>query len=243
MNQLVLMMSCDKNQGKTLMAITLANVLSRESKVLLIDVTTSKKTIASYLGVEEQIVYDVGDMMLGTCQMDSAIMEVRIGEVVVDFIPAPRMRTKIYNRAELIEKLSILPAQKYDFIIIDGIELCSTDYYYDYTSINYLIMMIESKIEDLKKINIATQKIGKEALENTYFVLSRYHKTLYQKGQLLSGKEIEEMMNISIIGQIDEEKRFESIDRYTELPKEILEPFLNMANQFSEIFQNHKISQ
>ena len=64
--------------GKTMFAVNLASCLAmRGSKVLLIDMNSGFRNLDICLGLENQIVYDISDVVNGICTIKKALIRDR----------------------------------------------------------------------------------------------------------------------------------------------------------------------
>lgn len=115
----VLITSCKGGIGKSTVAANLGTVLSElGKKVLLIDCDFGSRCLDLILGCENEIVYDLGDLLSGTADAEKVLFRFTDEENLL-FCAAPSAMTEV-NAAELavaIEKL--IETCEPDFAIID----------------------------------------------------------------------------------------------------------------------------
>ena len=236
MNKLILLASCEQKQGKTILGFELAKKLGEKHKVQYVDIARSEKSLAMYLGIESNVVYDFVDVMEGTCQVEEATIPVEINGVrAFDLVPSPRLKSKTYRSSELIEKIALIFGKSYDYTIIDGIHLYQDENYFDYNSVHRILFLTEAKTEDLKKIDGCIQKIGKEKLEHVIMVLNKYVKADVQKGLMYRQKELEEMLKIRIRGTISRENTLDNVDRIEEISETSIKEYRDAVS----VIMNH----
>lgn len=234
MSKFILITSCKEKQGKTLLAIELAKKIAKTHKVLFVDISKSSKSAASYLGIDENIIYDFVDLMSGVCSVEEATIKTNNDNYLFDLIPAPRMRSKFVRDSKMFEKFFMIFSKSYDYVIIEGIDLFQDNVYYDYDGLDRIVFITEGKTEDLKKIDVCIQKIGKENAEKVLSIINKYSKTEMIKGRMYNLKELDEMMQINIIGELGFNSGYESIEVMNDQSDVILRGFKDLAAKIAE---------
>jgi septum formation inhibitor-activating ATPase MinD len=125
-------------------------------------------------------------------------------------------------------------SKSYDYVIIEGIDLFQDDIYYDYDGLDRIVFITEGKTEDLKKIDVCIQKIGKENVEKVLSVINKYSKSEMIKGRMYNLKELDEMMQINIIGELGFNSDYESIEVMNDKTDVILKGFKDIAAKIAE---------
>jgi len=93
MGSVVLVSSQKRDIGKTVLAIKMSIELSKIGKnVLLIDLSSGKKKISEYLNVNEDIIYDIKDVLDMTCSLEQAVIEI---DDKLSILPNPRIAGKL----------------------------------------------------------------------------------------------------------------------------------------------------
>ena len=64
--------------GKSMLAANLGTTLALQGhKVVLIDLDTGLRNLDLYLGIENNIVYDINDVLTGVCRIRQALIKVK----------------------------------------------------------------------------------------------------------------------------------------------------------------------
>lgn len=101
--------------GKSTFTAGISKALSeREKKILAIDCDIGLRSLDLLLGHSSDIVFDWGDVILGRCSVEQAIIK---GEV--DFIAAPRNADDAFTN-EAFKKMIDTVSDAYDYIFIDS---------------------------------------------------------------------------------------------------------------------------
>ena len=78
MGKAIVIASGKGGTGKTMFAANLGATLSRQGhKTVLIDLDTGLRNLDLYLGLENNIVYDVNDVLTGVCRIKQALVKDR----------------------------------------------------------------------------------------------------------------------------------------------------------------------
>lgn len=195
----VVMVGSQKNNiGKTVMALKLGiEIAGRGKNVLLMDLSSGKVKMSEYLKVEEDIIYDIADVIMDTCTLEHGIIEIIEN---LSLLPFPRVPEKINQINKESFTNLIDSAIKYDYIIIDVDKLTSS--YIDFSKINNVISLNNNDFSCIKEIN--SDKIISLKSSNFIPVLNKYNKTGAKKGIMIKLKDIEKLTENTILAAIEE---------------------------------------
>ncbi len=204
--------------GKTIIGIKTGIELSNRGKrILLIDLANGNKKIAEYFKVDEDIIYDIKDVLDGTCSMEQAIIDISDN---LRIIPFPRVLNKIDNiKKDSFLKLIAEAKDKYDIIMIDvnGLSSC---YYLDFTKIESIIIINNNDFSAVKEINNAYNIAKKFELKENV-IINRYNKKNASKGTMLKIKDMNKMLDTEILATVEEENKYVDADYNFLLNKDI----------------------
>ncbi len=92
MGKTILIASGKGGTGKTMFAVNLgATFANNGKKVLIIDMDLGLRNLDLYLGVENNVVYDVYDVMTGVCRIRQGIIQDKRFENLYIMSASPRM--------------------------------------------------------------------------------------------------------------------------------------------------------
>jgi septum formation inhibitor-activating ATPase MinD len=210
MGDVILVSSQKSNIGKTVITVKIGIELSNnERKVLLIDLSSGKKKIAEYLNVDEEIIYDIKDVLDETCSVDQALIDVNEN---LSLLPYPRVIDKLKKiTPESFNKLITLAKSKYDAIIVDTDNIINLSHInYDY--VDLLILINSNDFSSVKELNNELLLAKHYELENTIVIINKYNKKEASKGKMLMLSEMEKLINKKIDISLKEEERFNNIN-------------------------------
>lgn len=223
MGKVVLVGSQKSNIGKTIICIKTGISLSQDGKkVLLVDLSSGKKKMSEYLNVNEDIIYDIKDVLDTTCSFSQAVIEINNG---LSLLPCPRIADKLSDiRLEAFTRLFNEAKEYYDLIIADVDKISHS--YIDLNLVNIVLSVNNNDFSCIKEINSDKYIARKYNVESIIAILNKYNKKNAKKGTMMNSKEIQNMTEISVNAIIEEDLKFSNAD-YDFL-------FSNEENSFSK---------
>lgn len=105
--------------GKTMFAVNMASILAmRGRRVLLIDMNTGMRNLDICLGLENQVIFDLSDVISGICKLKKALVrEKRFRSLYL--LSTPQICGKAKVKPEHMKILCEGLGEKFDNIIID----------------------------------------------------------------------------------------------------------------------------
>ena len=104
--------------GKTLVTAALGLVLSRRGKrILLVDGDMGLRDLDLVLGVQDDVLYDVTDVIRGRCSAGRAILSIGPG---LDFLAASQKHTWEKIESSSFQYVLEQLAQEYDGVLVDS---------------------------------------------------------------------------------------------------------------------------
>ncbi|MDD3226471.1 MAG: AAA family ATPase [Tissierellia bacterium] len=216
------------NIGKTMISIKLAVELAKSGKiVLMMDLSSGKLKMSEYLNVNEDIIYDIVDVMKKTCTLEQGIIEINEN---LSLMPSPRIPGKIneINKESFINLLQSIEA--YDYVVIDADKLTSV--YIDFSKINNAITINNNDFSCIKEIN-SDKKISSKAA-NFIVVINKYNNKKAKKGIMMKNNDIEKLTEIKVSSLIEENIK------YSDLQYEMLFNSDFLKTEINNIIRNLK---
>ena len=112
--------------GKSTVAVNLAVSLARRGKkTVVIDADTGLRSLDVLLGMENDVVYDLTDVVEGVCKLRQAVVKVRDVDNL-SMLAAAQLRDMSSVSREQMEKVVSELKEQFDYVIIDcpaGVDL------------------------------------------------------------------------------------------------------------------------
>ncbi len=202
MGKSILIASGKGGTGKTMFAVNLgATLVSNGKKVLIIDMDLGLRNLDLYLGVENNVVYDVYDVMTGVCRIKQAIIQDKRFENLHMMSASPNKEdgtlTPLHMKV-LCGKLR----DKYDYILIDapsgiddGVTIASA-------GADMAIIVTNPEYSAIRDADALDRELMKLGIQDRYVVLNKIVADLINMGYAPSLMEVTELLRPTLIGAI-----------------------------------------
>ena len=213
MTRIIVVTSGKGGVGKTTTSASIATGLARRGKkVAVIDFDVGLRNLDLIMGCERRVVYDLVNVINGEATLTQALIKDKHCDNLY-VLPASQTRDKDALTEEGVEKvLKELEHQAFDFIICDSPAGIETGAVMALTFADEAIVVTNpevSSVRDSDRILGILQAKSRRAIENRepvkeHLLITRYNPTRVEAGEMLSYKDIQEILRVAIIGVIPE---------------------------------------
>ncbi|BAP58646.1 septum site-determining protein MinD [Candidatus Tachikawaea gelatinosa] len=214
MTRIIVITSGKGGVGKTTSSAAIATGLAQKGKkTVVVDFDIGLRNLDLVMGCERRVVYDFVNVIQGDAKLNQALIkDKRIEKLYI--LPASQTRDKSSLICQNIEKIfNDLKKMKFDFIICDspaGIEKGALmAFYFADEAIIIANPEISSVRDSDRMIGMINSKSFRSinALEpvKEHLLLTRYNIQHVLKGDMLSVKDVSEILHIPLIGVIPED--------------------------------------
>ena len=212
MTQIIVVTSGKGGVGKTTTSASLACGLARHGKkTVVIDFDVGLRNLDLIMGCERRVVYDFVNVVNGECTLKQALIkDKRFDNLFV--LAASQTRDKDALDKDGVGKvLKELEEDGFDFIICDspaGIEKGAflAMYYADtaVVVVNPEVSSVRDSDRVLGLLSSKTQKAERGERVDDFLLLTRYNPVRVESGEMLSIKDVEEILGLKVLGVIPE---------------------------------------
>jgi septum site-determining protein MinD len=214
MTRIIVVTSGKGGVGKTTSSAAIATGLAKQgNKTIVIDFDIGLRNLDLIMGCERRVVYDFINVIQGDATLNQALIKDKKTKNLF-ILPASQTRDKdalTYIGVENI--LEELIKMKFDFIICDspaGIETGAILAIYFADEAIITTNPEVSSVRDSDRILGIISSKSKRAKQNKipikeHLLLTRYNPTRVKKGEMLSMKDVVEILQIPVIGVIPED--------------------------------------
>ncbi len=190
--------------GKSSVAIGLANAFAfRKKRVLIMELDIGLRCIDLMLGVENEVVYDLGDIVCQRCNVYDAI----IRKNDISYIAAPPNISPEFSFQKVVELINKLKGE-FDYIIIDtpaglGISILSIR---NLADIALIVTTPDSVcIRDAAKVALMAEESG---FTNYKLIVNKVNKLNIKKAGISDLDEIIDSVGAQLIGVIPDDASY-----------------------------------
>ena len=195
--------------GKSAITANLGAALSDSGKqVILIDADIGLRSLDALLSLENNVVYDVIDVITGECELDQALLRCEAFPNL-HLLPAAQ-----FSRAKALDpfhfsNLILTLRDRFDYILIDcpaGIERGLRNVLK--SGIDEIILVVTPDDVSVRSAGRAFQVIDAKALPRPRLIVNRLDADLIHAGEMMSARTVSEVMDLQLLGEIPEDRAF-----------------------------------
>ena len=206
MGKVIVITSGKGGVGKTTSSANLGAALAMENqKTLLIDTDIGLRNLDVVMGLENRIVYDLIDVIEGTCKPKQAIIKDKRNDNL-HLLPAAQSRDKNAVTPEQMRELIDTLKTEYDFILVDcpaGIEqgfknaIAGAEEAYVVTTPEISAVRDADRIIGLLEAN---------EIRNPKLIVNRLRVEMVKDGNMLSVEDVTDILGIKPIGIVPDDE-------------------------------------
>ena len=214
--------------GKTTCCVAIGDELaSRGYSVLLVDTDVGLRSIDELLHMSQRIVYDWGDMILGRCKGEDAVV---VSSENLDLLTCPLQYDDAFTPENLKKVIEEFDAD-YDFILIDSPAGIDIGFENAAAAADRAIVVSTSDSVCVRSAARAGDKLYDMGINDVRLIINRFRKKSVINRKFLNIDDVIDKTMIQLIGVVpeDEELTFGSImEKRTQAS---FSPFVRIVNR------------
>ena len=200
--------------GKTTTSANLAIGTAQEGKkTVVVDFDIGQRNLDMILGLENRVVYDITNVMDG----DATLSQALIKDKKIDnlyFLAASQTKDKSVLEKEKVKKLIDILREEFDFIFLDSPAGIEGGFEHTIHFADNVIVVVNpevSSIRDADRVIGLVDAKSHKAIEGEqvgkFLIINRIDPELIAKGEMLETEDILDILSISLLGKVPEDKR------------------------------------
>lgn len=207
MQNVIVVTSGKGGVGKTTTVANLGSGLAQQGKkVILIDTDIGLRNLDVVLGLENRIVYDLVDVVEGTCRVKQAIIKDKRYEGLY-LLPAAQTRDKMAVTPQQMKKLVAELEEEFDYVIIDcpaGIEQGFKNAIAGAKSAIVVTVPEVSAVRDADRI---IGLLSASGIDDVQLLVNRLRADMVKRGDMLALDDTLDILGIDLIGVVPEDEK------------------------------------
>lgn len=194
--------------GKTTATANLGMSIARLGyKIALIDADIGLRNLDLLLGLENRILYTAMDILEGHCRLDQALIrDKRWKNLSILAISKNRQRYNV-TRENMLNLIYSITNLGYNFILIDCPAGIDVGFINAISPAKEAIIVTTPEITAIRDADRVAGLLEANGLYNVKLLVNRVQPEMIQKNDMMSVKDVQEMLGIPLLGAIPEDKQ------------------------------------
>ena len=206
MSEVIVITSGKGGVGKTTTVANLGTALSLENKkTVVVDADIGLRNLDVVMGLENRIVYDIVDVVEGTCKLKQALIKDKRFENLY-LLPAAQTRDKnavsVEQMSQLCEKLK----ESFDYIIIDCPAGIEQGFKNAIAGADRAIVVTNAEISSIRDADRIIGLLEASEIKNPELIVNRLRPNMVKKGEMMDVDDIVDLLSINLLGVVPDDE-------------------------------------
>jgi len=202
MGDVILLASGKGGVGKTTFAANLGVTLAlRGAKVVLMDLNMGLRNLDIYLGLENEVLFDVADVVSGVCNVRKALIrDIRFKDLYL--LPATQYKEVVGITPGHMKALCDKLRDNFDVVLVDGpvgvgedLRLCSA-------GVSRAIVVVSPDYSALRNADMVDRKLQDIGIQSRCYVVNMVKPELFGRNVVPDLGEMADTFRITMVGII-----------------------------------------
>jgi septum site-determining protein MinD len=214
MGEVIVITSGKGGVGKTTTTANIGTGLSLlGKKVVLIDTDIGLRNLDVVMGLENRIVYDLVDIVEGTCRVKQALIKDKRYEGLY-LLPAAQTRDKSSVKPDQMIKLVNEIREEFDYILIDCPAGIEQGFKNAIAGADKAIVVTTPEVSAVRDADRIIGLLEANDLRDPKLLINRVRVDMVKRGDMMGMDDIIDILAIDLLGIVpDDEKIIESTNR------------------------------
>jgi septum site-determining protein MinD len=178
----------------------------RGKLTVLVDMDMGLRNLDVALGLESSVVYDVSDVIEGSCTLEEALVKDTRYENLF-FIPAPQTKDasslSVEDTSEFWERLS----QRFDYCLIDAPAGIDGGFKYGMQGADAAIVVTIPETAALRDADRVISVLEDNGIEDIRLVINKVRPDMIEKGIMMNVDDCVDMLGVPILGIVGDDEQ------------------------------------
>ncbi|MBR4074042.1 MAG: septum site-determining protein MinD [Firmicutes bacterium] len=209
MGEVIVVASGKGGVGKSTFAVNGAAMLAQQGhRVVLIDMNMGLRNLDLYMGMENNVVYDVADVLAGMCGIRKAMIRDKRFPGLYLICAAQYKNTELLTETHM-EVLCKKLAENYDYVIIDASAGIDKNLRLAAAGADKAVVVTVPEFAALRDADMTDRILEKMGVEKRVCCLNKVKAKLFGTGWMPTLSQIVQMIRMDLIGMIPYDDNFQ----------------------------------
>ena len=206
MSEVIVITSGKGGVGKTTTTANVGTGLAQlDKKVVLIDTDTGLRNLDVVMGLENLIVYNLVDVIEGTCRLKQALIRDKRYENLY-LLPSAQTKDKSAISPGQMKKLTSELKEEFDYILLDCPAGIEQGFQNAIAGADRSIIVTTPEVSAIRDADRIIGLLEKSGLTQNALIINRIRMDMVRKGDMMSVEDVTEILSIPLIGAIPDDE-------------------------------------
>jgi septum site-determining protein MinD len=206
MSEVIVVTSGKGGVGKTTSTANIGTGLALcDKKVALLDADIGLRNLDVVMGLENRIVYDVIDVIEGTCRLKQALIkDKRYSNLFL--LPAAQTRDKNAATPEQMQKLCESLKEEFDYILVDCPAGIEQGFKNAIAGADRAIVVTTPEVSAVRDADRIIGLLEAGGISDLSLILNRIRPDMVKRGDMMALDDVQEILAIDVIGVVPDDE-------------------------------------
>ena len=206
MSEIIVVTSGKGGVGKTTATANLGLGLAKlNKKVVVVDTDIGLRNLDVVLGLENRIVYNLIDVIEGSCRMKQALIRDKQCDNLC-LLPSAQTRDKTAITPEQMIKLTDDLAEEFDYILLDCPAGIEQGFKNAIAGANRAIVVTTPEVSAIRDADRIIGLLQANEMPRVQLVINRLRMDMIRRGEMMSVEDVTEILAVELLGAIPDDE-------------------------------------
>ena len=206
MGEVIVITSGKGGVGKTTTTANIGAGLSKfDKKVVVIDTDLGLRNLDVVMGLENLIVYNLVDVIEGTCRLKQALIRDKRYENLY-LLPSAQTKDKTAISPGQMKKLTSQLKDEFDYILLDCPAGIEQGFQNAIAGADKAIVVTTPEVSSIRDADRIIGLLEASGIRDNQLVINRLRVDMVKKGDMMSVEDVTEILAIDLLGVIPDDE-------------------------------------
>lgn len=207
MSEVIVVTSGKGGVGKTTTSANIGTGLAAlGAKVVLIDTDIGLRNLDVVMGLENRIVYNLVDVIEGTCRLKQALIRDKRYENLY-LLPSAQTKDKTAISPEQMKKLTSELKEEYDYVLLDCPAGIEQGFQNAIAGADRALVVTTPEVSAIRDADRIIGLLEANKIKKIDLIINRIRMDMVKRGDMMSVDDVTEILSVPLIGAIPDDEQ------------------------------------
>lgn len=206
MSEIIVVTSGKGGVGKTTVTANIGLGLAKlNKKVVVVDTDIGLRNLDVVLGLENRIVYNLIDVIEGSCRMKQALIRDKQCDTLY-LLPSAQTKDKTAITPEQMVKLTQDLAEEFDYIILDCPAGIEQGFKNAIAGAHRAIVVTTPEVSAIRDADRIIGLLQANEMPRIELIINRLRTDMVKRGEMMSVEDVTEILAVDLLGAVPDDE-------------------------------------